>query len=111
MPEAPIVGCSFQLRLGLSRVAGSHRLNPSEGTIVIVPSMIQLTSAGKRYGPKTLFQDADWLVTPQERVGVVGSNGSGKSSLLKVLAGIESLDSGTISRPRTSPSAIFPRRG
>ena len=28
--------------------------------------MIQLTGAGKRYGPKILFQDADWLVTPNE---------------------------------------------
>src|SRR5205085_2169897 len=85
--------------------------NPSEGTIVIVPPMIQLTSAGKRYGPKILFQDADWLVTPQERVGVVGSNGSGKSSLLKVLAGIESLDSGTISRPRNVTIGYLPQEG
>jgi ATP-binding cassette subfamily F protein 3 len=73
--------------------------------------MIQLTSAGKRYGPKILFQDADWLVTPQDRVGVVGSNGSGKSSLLKVLAGIDSLDSGTISRPKNATIGYLPQEG
>ena len=50
--------------------------------------MIQLTGAGKRYGPKILFEKVDWLVTPNERVGIVGGNGTGKSSLLKVLAGI-----------------------
>jgi ABC-type phosphate/phosphonate transport system ATPase subunit len=45
--------------------------------------MIQLSSAGKRYGEKLLFDDLDWLVTPQDRVGVVGGNGTGKSTLLK----------------------------
>ena len=49
--------------------------------------MIQLTGAGKRYGPKILFENVDWLVTPNERAGIVGANGTGKSSLLKVLAG------------------------
>jgi ATP-binding cassette, subfamily F, member 3 len=58
--------------------------------------MIQLTGAGKRYGPKILFENVDWLVTPNERVGIVGANGTGKSSILKVLAGMEGLDSGAI---------------
>ena len=50
--------------------------------------MIQLSSAGKRFGPKLLFENLDWLVTPNERVGLVGANGTGKSTLLKVLGGI-----------------------
>ena len=40
--------------------------------------MIQLSGAGKRYGPKILFEDAGWLVTPKERTGLVGANGTGK---------------------------------
>src|ERR1035441_9322804 len=55
--------------------------------------MIQLSGAGKRYGPRILFENVDWLVTPTERAGLVGANGTGKSSLLKVLAGLDSLDS------------------
>ena len=43
--------------------------------------MIQLTGAGKRYGPRILFENTDWLVTPNERAGIVGANGTGKSSL------------------------------
>ena len=62
--------------------------------------MIQLSGAGKRFGPKILFENLDWLITPQERVGLVGANGTGKSTLLKVLAGLESLDYGSISRQR-----------
>ena len=44
--------------------------------------MIQLSAAGKRFGPKVLFQELDWLVTPQDRVGLVGGNGTGKTTLL-----------------------------
>ncbi len=57
--------------------------------------MIQLTGAAKRFGPKTLFEELDWLVTPNERTGIVGANGTGKSTLLKILAGIDSLEGGS----------------
>ena len=39
--------------------------------------MIQLAGAGKRFGPKLLFENLDWLITPQDRVGLVGANGTG----------------------------------
>ena len=39
--------------------------------------MIQLKGAGKRFGHKLLFEDCDWLITPKERTGLVGANGSG----------------------------------
>jgi ATP-binding cassette subfamily F protein 3 len=48
--------------------------------------MIQLSSAGKRYGHKLLFENVDWLITNHDRVGLVGANGTGKSTLLKILA-------------------------
>src|SRR2546423_2011353 len=59
--------------------------------------MLQLAGAGKRFGHKLLFDELDWLITPRERAGLVGANGTGKSTLLKVIAGIESLDYGSIS--------------
>ncbi len=73
--------------------------------------MIQLTEAGKRYGPKILFENADWLVTPNERTGIVGANGTGKSSLLKVLAGIEGLDSGSVSMQKGLTIGYLPQEG
>jgi ATP-binding cassette subfamily F protein 3 len=73
--------------------------------------MIQLTGAGKRFGHKTLFEDLNWLLTPQERVGIVGGNGTGKSTLLKVLAGIESLDYGTITRAKGITIGYLPQEG
>jgi ATP-binding cassette subfamily F protein 3 len=57
--------------------------------------MIQLTGAVKRFGPKTLFEELDWLITPGERTGLVGANGTGKTTLLKILADIDGIDDGT----------------
>src|ERR1041385_992070 len=73
--------------------------------------MIQLSNAGKRFGPKVLFQELDWLITPQDRVGLVGANGTGKTTLLKVLAGTESLDYGTITQQRGIQSGYLPQDG
>ena len=73
--------------------------------------MIQLTGAGKRYGPKILFEHVDWLVTSNERAGIVGANGTGKSSLLKVLAGIEGLDSGSLTTQKGVTLGYLPQEG
>jgi ATP-binding cassette, subfamily F, member 3 len=73
--------------------------------------MIQLSSAGKRYGHKLLFEGADLLVTPQDRVGLVGANGTGKSTLLKILGGDESLDYGNVSVAKGLSFGYLPQDG
>src|SRR5271167_3348675 len=73
--------------------------------------MIQLSGAGKRFGPKLLFEDLNWMITAQDRAGLVGANGSGKTTLLKVLAGLESLDYGKLSVTRGVSSGYLPQDG
>jgi ATP-binding cassette, subfamily F, member 3 len=73
--------------------------------------MLQLSAAGKRFGPKLLFEDANWLITPDERTGLVGGNGTGKSTLLKVLAGLETLDYGTLTRVKGMTLGYLPQDG
>ncbi len=73
--------------------------------------MIQLSEAGKRFGPRILFEDLNWLITPKERVGIVGANGTGKSTLLKVLAGIEHLDYGSINSAKGIRAGYLPQDG
>jgi len=73
--------------------------------------MIQLTGAAKRFGPKTLFENFDWLVTPNERAGIVGANGTGKSTLLKILAGMDGLDAGTITTMKGATIGYLPQEG
>ena len=67
-------------------------------------AMIQLSGAGKRFGHKLLFENLNWLITAKDRAGLVGANGTGKTTLLKTLAGMESLEYGSLSVTRgTSP--------
>jgi ATP-binding cassette subfamily F protein 3 len=73
--------------------------------------MIQLTGAGKRFGHKLLFEGLDWLITPQDRAGLVGANGTGKSTLLKVLGSMESLDYGTITSMKGITAGYLPQDG
>jgi ATP-binding cassette subfamily F protein 3 len=73
--------------------------------------MIQLNAAGKRYGHKLLFEAADLLITPRDRVGLVGANGTGKSTLLKILAGVETLDYGNVSVAKGISAGYLPQDG
>ena len=73
--------------------------------------MIQLNSAGKRYGHKLLFDGADLLITPRDRVGLVGANGTGKSTFLKILAGAETLDYGGVSVAKGISAGYLPQDG
>ncbi len=73
--------------------------------------MIQLSGAGKRFGHKLLFENADWLITPNDRVGLVGANGTGKSTLMKVLAGLDALDYGTLTIAKGTTAGYLPQDG
>ena len=73
--------------------------------------MIRLSSAGKRYGQKLLFEGVDWLITNRDRVGLVGANGTGKSTLLKILAELETLDFGSMSGAKGIRAGYLPQEG
>src|SRR2546430_3656954 len=73
--------------------------------------MIQLSAAGKRYGHKLLFEGADWMITPRDRVGLVGANGTGKSTVMKILAGLETLDCGSLSTRQGISAGYLPQDG
>src|SRR5271166_6485153 len=95
------------------RVSGSAGVltqnRPSHETIE--SPMIQLSSAGKRYGHKLLFEGVDWLITNRDRVGLVGANGTGKSTLMKILGELETLDYGSISLARGITAGYLPQDG
>src|SRR6202012_3176052 len=76
--------------------------------------MLSLQNAGKRFGARVLFQEASWLITAQEKTALVGANGTGKSTLMKVLAGVESvgpLDYGEMQRTRGMSIGYLPQEG
>jgi ATP-binding cassette subfamily F protein 3 len=73
--------------------------------------MIQLSGAGKRFGHKLLFENVDWLITPQDRIGLVGANGTGKSTVMKILAGLDTLDYGSITVAKGISAGYLPQDG
>jgi ATP-binding cassette subfamily F protein 3 len=59
-------------------------------------SLLAAQSVSLRFGPKVLFEDVDLVVDGGDRLGVVGPNGTGKSTLMRMLAGIQPPDGGEI---------------
>lgn len=59
-------------------------------------SLISILQAHLAWGDKPLLDSVDLTVEEGQRIGLIGRNGTGKSSLMKVLAGLEKLDDGTL---------------
>ncbi len=62
--------------------------------------MISLSDLGKSYGPQVLFSGVSLQLNPGNRYGLVGANGSGKSTFLKILTGEESASEGSLAIPK-----------
>ncbi|MFN7694597.1 MAG: ABC-F family ATP-binding cassette domain-containing protein, partial [Burkholderiales bacterium] len=72
-------------------------------------ALLSLSNAHLAYGHWPLLDGADLSLESGERVGLIGRNGTGKSSLLKVLAGIERLDDGLLQREKTVRVVYVPQ--
>ena len=70
-----------------------------------------MPTRARRFGPKLLFENANWLITPDERTALVGANGTGKSTLMKILAGLDGLDYGNVQRTRGMTIGYLPQDG
>src|SRR3954466_15159017 len=73
--------------------------------------MIQLSGAGKRFGHKLLFENVDWLITNHDHIGLVGGNGTGKTTLMKILAGMDTFDFGTLTIAKGTSAGYLPQDG
>jgi ATP-binding cassette subfamily F protein uup len=92
-----------------SRIEAFYRLNESVGqrvaeadlkldmkTTRLGGQVIELESVSKSYGGKTILKDVSYSFTRGERIGILGPNGVGKSTLLRILTGEEAVDSGRV---------------
>ena len=61
--------------------------------------MIQVSGLSKAYGTQIIFDDVSFTVNPGERIGLVGRNGHGKTTLLRMITGEEKPDAGFIGIP------------
>lgn len=58
--------------------------------------LVELTEVQKSYGDKTLFENVNLLIGPKTRIGLLGTNGCGKSSLIRVILGREEPSQGKV---------------
>ncbi|GGJ32753.1 ABC-F family ATP-binding cassette domain-containing protein [Paenibacillus hunanensis] len=59
-------------------------------------NIMTVESLAKSYGDKILFQDASFGMEDRDKIGIIGVNGTGKSTFLKIIAGLEEPDSGQV---------------
>jgi ATP-binding cassette subfamily F protein uup len=72
--------------------------------------MLTVENLSKSYAEKTLFQDISFTIKEQERIGVIGVNGTGKSTLLKIIAGVELADAGQITHSKDYTIGYLPQQ-
>ena len=63
--------------------------------------MLQVNHISLAYGARVILDDVSFTVAPGEKAGLIGVNGAGKSSLLKIIAGYQQADQGKVSHPRS----------
>ena len=71
--------------------------------------MIHIQRASLSYGSQILFNDISLTFAANQRIGVLGHNGTGKSTLLKILAGLQHFDSGQVTIERHKKIAYMPQ--
>ncbi|MBE5893943.1 MAG: ABC-F family ATP-binding cassette domain-containing protein [Lachnospiraceae bacterium] len=72
-------------------------------------NILTMERFSKAYTDRTLFEDAAFHIQEGEKIGVIGTNGMGKSTLLKILAGIEETDDGEVIMGRNVKMAYLPQ--
>jgi ATPase subunit of ABC transporter with duplicated ATPase domains len=69
--------------------------------------MIALSNISKQYGKQVLFMEASFQLNPGEKVGLVGPNGSGKTTIFRMIVGEQTPDAGEVSIPKRATIGYF----
>jgi ATP-binding cassette, subfamily F, member 3 len=72
-------------------------------------SLVVASQVSLSYGPKVLLDRASFTIGPHDRIGLVGANGTGKSTLLRILAGTISADGGELTWRRGARAGYLPQ--
>ncbi len=69
--------------------------------------LVALRNVGFEFGSRVILENASWQIQPGERIGLVGWNGTGKSTLLRIIQGEFSVSSGTLEKARNLTIGFF----
>ncbi|TMC72406.1 MAG: ATP-binding cassette domain-containing protein, partial [Chloroflexi bacterium] len=84
------------VRCGLRGVPSACRSLGPKDTV----SVLSVQAVAKRFGERLVFSEVSFRLAHGDRVGLVGPNGVGKTTLLRVAAGLESADAGNVALAR-----------
>ena len=69
--------------------------------------VVDLKGASLRFGDRVILDNVDWIIGPGDRYGIVGANGIGKTTLLRIIQGLQPLDSGRVKIGQTVRFAVL----
>ena len=69
--------------------------------------MITLDNLSKSFGERTILEGASLRIGPRDRIGLVGANGAGKTTILRLIAGTEEADGGAIARTKGTAIGVL----
>ena len=75
----------------------------------IAMNLLSIEHLSKSYSRRQLFDDTSFFLQEGEKVGIIGINGTGKSTLLKIMAGLEETDEGTVTKANHAVIAYLPQ--
>ncbi len=73
--------------------------------------MVQITNLSKEFAARSIFSNVTWRIGKKDRIGLVGENGTGKSTLLKIIAGLIEPSSGSIQMAKGATAGYLPQEG
>ena len=71
--------------------------------------MISIDGLTVEFGAKPLFKDVSFVINERDRIALVGKNGAGKSTMLKILCGLQKPSGGSVSVPNETPVGYLPQ--
>ena len=72
--------------------------------------MISINNLTVEFSAKTLFDNINYVINPKDKIALVGKNGAGKSTMLKIIAGLQSPTSGTVAIPTDVTVGYLPQQ-
>ena len=71
--------------------------------------MVSIDNLKVEFGVRPLFQDVNFVINERDRIALVGKNGAGKSTMLKILCGLQKPTSGSVSIPNDVTIGYLPQ--
>lgn len=71
--------------------------------------MISVNSIAVEFSGKTLFSDVSFVINENDKIALMGKNGAGKSTMMKIIAGVQKANKGTVQAPKDAVIAYLPQ--